>query len=151
MNHGKYKTKSYKTAQQEKIDRLFGPVEEHKKICGTCDASFKWIGRNGSKAFSRPKFCSRKCANSVGGKAKAQIHHTDDVARYTTVAWRHHKKECIICGEFRIVSVHHVNEDHDDNDPKNLVPLCPTHHQYMHSRYKELIEDKVNKYIGAVS
>lgn len=34
----------------------------------------------------------------------------------------------------------------EDNDPKNLVPMCPTHHQYMHSRFKSLINEKVENY-----
>ena len=53
----------------------------------------------------------------------------------------------MVCGEKNVVAVHHVNENHDDNDPKNLVPLCPTHHIYMHSKHKYLIEDKVKNYI----
>ena len=49
--------------------------------------------------------------------------------------------------ENNIVAVHHVNENHMDNRPENLVPLCPTHHQYMHSRHKVLIENVVEEYI----
>lgn len=47
-----------------------------------------------------------------------------------------------------IVAVHHYDENHSNNDPKNLVPLCPTHHQYLHSRYAGLIKDKVNDYVN---
>lgn len=58
-----------------------------------------------------------------------------------------HKKECIICGEKLIVDVHHFNLNHDDNRVENLVPLCPTHHKYIHSRHAHLITEKMNEYV----
>ena len=39
-------------------------------------------------------------------------------------------------------------ENENNNDPENLIPLCPTHHQYLHSRYRNLIIDKINEYIN---
>lgn len=41
----------------------------------------------------------------------------------------------------------HINGIYNDNRPENLVPLCPTHHQYMHSRFKNEILDIVEKYL----
>jgi hypothetical protein len=147
MNNGKYHTEEYKAKQKEKVDRKFGPVLEHTKVCEKCGSEYIFVGREKSKSFHSSRFCSRKCANSVGGRAKADKHHTDETCHYTTVAWRHHDKKCVICGEENVVAVHHLNENHKDNDPKNLVPLCPTHHQYMHSKHKHLIEDKVSEYV----
>lgn len=147
MNNGKYHTEEYKRKQSEKTDRNFGPVKEHTKVCEKCGSEYTFIGRERSKSFQSSRFCSRKCANSIGGQAKSEKYHADDVATYTTVAWRYHDKKCIICGEENVVAVHHLNENHMDNDPKNLIPLCPTHHQYMHSKHKHLIEDKVNEYV----
>lgn len=58
----------------------------------------------------------------------------------------------MICGEDKIVAVHHYDHNHYNNDPANLVPLCPTHHQYVHSRYKDevksIIDDYVRKFRG---
>lgn len=147
MNNGRYTTDQYKRKQAEKSDRLFGKIEKHNKVCACCENNFVWEGRKNTKMFERAKFCSRTCSNSIGGKAKARKHHTDETASYTVVAWRHHKKKCVVCPEEYIVAVHHLNENHEDNDPKNLVPLCPTHHQYMHSRYKYIIEDVVTEYV----
>ena len=28
----------------------------------------------------------------------------------------------------------------------NFVPLCPTHHQYYHSRFRYLVKDKIDEY-----
>ena len=52
-----------------------------------------------------------------------------------------------ICGENKIVSVHHFDENHENNNPENLVPLCPTHHQYIHSSFKNDIFDQVESYV----
>lgn len=52
----------------------------------------------------------------------------------------------MICGENKIVAVHHYDENRKNNSIENLIPLCPTHHQYVHSRYKEEVMDKINKY-----
>lgn len=88
--------------------------------------------------------CSYSCSNRVFNKDRKK---PENYKKYTSICWHYHKKECIICGEEKIVAVHHFNENRDDNRPENLVPLCPTHHSYIHSRYKHLILDKVNKYI----
>ena len=125
-------------------DLKFGLVKDFTVVCEKCGVSFTV-----EKLYPKKDkyFCSRKCANAVGGRAKADKHHPDETARYTAVAWRHHKKECIVCGEDLIVAVHHYNENHDDNNPTNLVPLCPTHHIYMHSQYKHLIQNQVDQYV----
>ena len=66
---------------------------------------------------------------------------------YRSTCFLHHKKECIICGEKNIVAVHHMNENKNDNRPENLIPLCPTHHQYVHSSYKHMVLPQIEKYI----
>jgi 5-methylcytosine-specific restriction endonuclease McrA len=58
----------------------------------------------------------------------------------------YHKKECVICGENKIVAVHHYDENHNNDSIENLIPLCPTHHNYVHSRYKDEVIDTINKY-----
>jgi len=45
------------------------------------------------------------------------------------------------------VAVHHYDENHNNNNPENLVPLCPTHHQYVHSKYKNEVIDKINEFV----
>lgn len=35
--------------------------------------------------------------------------------------------KCAICGKER-PQVHHIDEDPSNNDPLNLIPLCPNHH-----------------------
>jgi len=126
----------------------FGEKQTFEVFCSNCNCKFTVIERQKLFPTKSKYFCTRKCANAVGGIAKAKKHHADDTAKYTTVAWRHHPKQCVVCEEKLVVAVHHYNEIHTDNRPENLVPMCPTHHQYMHSRYKYLILEKVEKYIS---
>ena len=62
---------------------------------------------------------------------------------YRRICFDYHIKECVICGEKNIISVHHFDGNHYNNDPINLIPMCPTHHSYMHSGFKYLIEEEV--------
>ena len=108
------------------------------RLCQVCEKPIK--NYKGSKGT-----CSHACANILfrSGENNGMYKGT----HYTQICFTNHKKECIICGEFRIVAVHHMNEDHGDNRPENLVPLCPTHHTYMHSKYKDMILPQVEKYL----
>ena len=128
--------------------KLYGKVKEFFVSCETCKQNFVVKEKEKLHPQKDKYFCSRSCANKCGGIAKSLKHYIQDSdAHYRTVAWRYHDKKCIVCNEDKIVTVHHINHVHNDNRPKNLVPLCPTHHQYMHSKHRSLIEDIVDKYI----
>jgi hypothetical protein len=155
-NHSKHcdknpgRTAFYENLKKSTVNRFNSTLGEIKNFDVTCDCcGIVFTVKEREKRFPSKKqyFCSRNCSNSIGGKAKAQKHHYDEVAHYTTVAWRYHERKCLVCGEENVVAVHHFNEIHSDNRPENLVPLCPTHHQYMHSRYKSLIDEKVKNYV----
>lgn len=112
-----------------------------RKICPICFAPF--VTQNGHP--KEKQTCSYSCSNTYfrSGKNNGQYNEK----KYRNVCFENHEKKCIICGEDKIVAVHHFDENHENNDPTNLVPLCPTHHQYIHSGYKELIEEQVINYI----
>jgi len=136
---------------REQIERLklstchFGRKRKHTyvfRICPVCQTEFETpINHRDEKTT-----CSHKCANTYFRTGKNHPNYKDDV-KYQTLCWRYHKKECIICGENRVVAAHHYNENHHDNRPENFVPLCPTHHQYWHSGYRHLIQDRVEQYV----
>jgi hypothetical protein len=90
--------------------------------------------------------CSKSCANTHFKSGEDNGNWKQDA--YQSTCFLYHKKECIICRESNIVEVHHLDEDRTHNDPSNLIPLCPTHHQYWHSRYRHLVEEKVYYYIN---
>lgn len=105
------------------------------KECPVCNLSF--VGNSTT--------CSYSCANTYFRSGELNGNWKED--SYRSTCFLYHKKECVICGECKIVTVHHMNGDHGDNRPENLVPLCPTHHQYFHSMYRNEVEQKINEYI----
>lgn len=111
-----------------------------KKICPVCGKEFET--RNGGKLEKTT--CSYSCSNTHFRSGENNPNWRDH--SYRSTCFEHHEKKCIVCGEEKIVTVHHFDENRNNNSPENLIPLCPTHHQYIHSRYKNEIFDKVLEY-----
>ncbi len=131
MNNGKYHTLEYKQKQEAKVDRLFGPITDHTKKCQCCSKDFLFTGRLKTKQYENAKFCSRSCANNRTTWWK------DNATHYRTIAFHNHKKECVVCGFDKIVAVHHIDENKKNNNLSNLIPLCPNHHEMVHSKWKD--------------
>lgn len=106
------------------------------------------------KNYKENQTCSTGCYNSLyrKGEDNGSYKHGYNIGEnasephYRVICFNHHKKKCIICDESTIVAVHHYDGDNTNNNPENLIPLCPTHHTYWHSRHKHLIEEQVNGY-----
>lgn len=120
-------------------------IDRKTKECPVC----------GKKFMSDSTTCSYSCSNKYfrHGEVGGCRYVDDDVLverkSYRHLCFRYHAKKCVVCGEENIVAVHHLNENHNDNRPENLIPLCPTHHQYCHSNYKNLVADAIEKYIAS--
>ena len=120
------------------------------KICPVCNKKFEVI--SSQKKANQQTTCSRSCANTFfkSGVNHGSFHE-NSIAAYKILCWENHKKECIICGEKGIVAVHHYDGNHDNNDPDNLIPLCPTHHVYAHTkRLIPLIQSKMDAFRSTV-
>lgn len=89
--------------------------------------------------------CSYSCSNTLFRSGENNPNYNDE--KYRNICFKYHKKECVICGEQNIVAVHHFDKNHQNNSPENLIPLCPTHHQYCHSSFYEQVKDKICEYI----
>lgn len=112
-----------------------------KKICPVCESEFQT-----QKDHPREKTtCSYSCSNTYFRSGLDNPNYKTG-NNYRTICFNHHEKKCVVCGEDKIVEVHHLDENHNNNEPENLIPLCPTHHKYWHSRHKHLIEDAVFEY-----
>lgn len=123
----------YKRLQAEKNDRLFGKIMNYEKICSICDEVYIFTGRLKTKAYERSIFCSVSCSHN------RQEWWNDNAKRYKTVALQHHKHKCVICGFDKVVAIHHIDENRQNNAPSNLIPLCPNHHEMYHSKWKNEI------------
>lgn len=108
------------------------------KKCPVCIKEFKIKWKN-------QMTCSYSCSNTYFRSGENHPKWKD--SRYRTTCFLYHKKECIICGENKIVAVHHYDGNNKNNKPDNLIPLCPTHHQYWHSRYRPELINEILKYI----
>ena len=112
--------------------------QKHK--CLHCGSDVKFKGTL-SKGYG--DFCSLKCANQkVRGCALPKPENElIGNQKHRKICFRYHKKECIICKEDKIVAVHHMNEDHEDNRIENLRFLCPNCHSQTDTFCKNRIKE----------
>jgi len=115
----------------------------NKKLCPVCD--------NPIKNFKDNKTCSCKCARKYFAKQYKKYGRKGKNLTYRTICFDNHNKVCIICGEKNIVEVHHYDKNHENNEPSNLIPLCPTHHRYIGSKFEYLISEQVEEYKNKIS
>jgi len=110
------------------------------KTCPVCGDEFVHYENH-----PRPKTtCSYACSNKHFRSGTNNGNY--DPTKYRNVCFEHHEKECIICKENRIVDVHHHDGNHDNNEPSNLIPLCPTHHTLYHSRFRDDVLPYIEQY-----
>lgn len=147
-NSKRNNTENLKIAQTKNLIRKFGEYKDFSVICDRCGKDFSVNEREKSFPSKKRYYCSKSCSQYRGsGLEWAALRNIELVETYRTICFSHHKKKCVICDEENIIAVHHLDENKSNNNPSNLIPLCPTHHQYWHSSFKYLIESKVRDYI----
>jgi hypothetical protein len=136
----RYEVEQYKNIKHYICKDCKSKNSKETRTCLFCKKAFSVYKRE------KKKTCSRSCSNSYYRVGPNNGNWKEDVYRSTCFA--KHKKACIICGEDKIVAVHHFDENRTNNSIENLIPMCPTHHQYMHSKHKKLILKQVQNYIN---
>jgi hypothetical protein len=116
---------SHKTQKYERVE----------KTCPSCGKKF--VTKSGHK--KEKSTCSHSCGNKHFRKSKK-------LSSYRSLCFAYHGKKCAICSESKIVEVHHYDGDNKNNSPENLIPVCPTHHQYIHSQYKAEVIGGIEEY-----
>jgi len=116
---------------------ILNPLVEQRlrKICSIC----------GKNYWKKTDTCSRACSNRKFRSGENNGNWTGE--SYTRICFQTHEKKCVVCGEINVVEVHHINGNHDDHDPKNLCPMCPTHHRYCHSKFKHIVDPFIEKFL----
>jgi len=116
-------------------------VEHHaKQMCNVCYKKLMWkpqmviCKRCGRSLPMHAKGLCDGCYNSVfhieAVKASnARKYHNIDYETYKNIT-----KTCIICGFDKIVELHHIDLNHNNNSSENLVGVCPNHHKMLHHR-----------------
>ena len=139
-NHSRWCEKNPKRDEWNKgafAIKVFGDFKDYEVECAYCQGKF--LVKEREKLFPQnKKYFHRPCARKVAAEVMHQKYYAATGKHaYRTQAWKFHKKECIVCGETKIVAVHHYDEDHANKSKENLIPLCPTHHGYVHSKYRD--------------
>ena len=76
-------------------------------------------------------FCSNNCKNYYNNTVTINI---NDSTAYRRNAFLKQPHKCALCNwdkDERILQVHHIDEDRNNNDLSNLIILCPNCHQYL--------------------
>jgi len=115
------------------------------RLCPVCNEPIKYKSTTCSKKCAVIYFEDTMFKYSVkpSKKTKKSI---ESSYKYRNKCFKVHGKKCIVCGEENIVTVHHFSNECEDIKEEDLLPLCPTHHQYWHSKFRHLIEQQVNNY-----
>lgn len=65
---------------------------------------------------------------------------------YPLKIYKKKTKQCFICNFSAIVELHHLDGNHKNNQPNNLIGLCPNHHKMIHMiRYKGTLSHLIKK------
>ena len=88
------------------------------------DTIVRIIKKKGVSVRKTAGFCDEKNSNWKGGFS---LHYAKNIAiRYFE------KNECVVCGYENSTDVHHLDKNKRNNNPENLVLLCPNHHREIH-------------------
>jgi len=150
-----WKTKPYNIMYGKQ--RLCPKCEIFKKQTGkttACANCGKKIYRKKSKigkSKSGLNFCSRKCTC-------AYFNHSDNVIsinNYRDKSIEYYGEKCELCGDnedSRLLDVHHIDSDRDNNELDNLIVLCVKCHAKITRGINNLVdrkpilnEDNINK------
>lgn len=134
-----------KTCNHCKADFDCAVIKRHENSCKQNPANQKECPVCKKMFSKKAKTCSYACSNTFFRSGENNPNWKE--SKYQTTCFVHHGKKCLVCGETKIVAAHHVNKNNKDNRPENLVPLCPTHHQYVHSRYSDEVQPIIDEYL----
>ena len=120
-------------------------LEHHAKgLCMTCYKKLVWkpklikCDRCGRMLPMHAKGFCKSCYIFIFHLDKVKAHnyrkwHNIDLETYRKVT-----QKCILCGFDKIVDLHHLDENRQNNSESNFIGLCPNHHKMLHDfRYKE--------------
>ena len=118
-------------------------LEKNRYITKNCPVCTKEYTR---LWYDETTTCSRGCANTYFMSGEDHPNYKEN-AGHRAMCLRNHEAKCVVCGECKVIDVHHNDENKSNNSPQNLIPLCPTHHAYVHRGYKDLVQDDIDAYI----
>jgi len=116
------------------------------------------------KRYNQPYILCKTCkkqkphhAFGLCSNCYIKTHKYDQIKAHNYKKWhnislenyREITEKCLVCGFDKIVELHHLDKDHNNNSSNNLIGLCPNHHKMLHTdeyctEIKEMMENKLN-------
>ena len=112
--------------------------------CAFCGKKFERLKTQVEKSKSGLVFCSKECGNKYKNEQVTNYQNSTDYRRNAFLAYPH---KCYVCGyddDERILEVHHIDENRNNNDISNLKILCPNCHKKL-SLHLYTLEELLNK------
>lgn len=134
--------------------RHLGHRNRCQVYCAQCGNSLEVRKSRIAKNKSGLCFCNKECKDQavrLGGIKEALPAFYGTGKKVYRRTFPKDKLICRRCGyrEFPCsVDIHHIDENHSNNDPANLLPLCTCCHQGLHKKYwkiEEVLGDMVQR------
>ena len=117
-----------------------GKEEEHhgKGYCYNCYRKFSWKPKKGiCKICGRemPLHAKGFCPGCYTTIFRLQYNKNWNYTKRHNINLGSYKKiteKCVICGFDKIVDLHYLDENKNNNSEKNMIGLCPNHHKMIH-------------------
>jgi hypothetical protein len=113
------------------------------KVYGTPEIICKGCGK--LKNHKGKGYCNN-CFNKKFHYNQIKAHNAN---KYHNISFELYKKltsHCILCDFNKMIDLHHIDHNHKNNSPSNLIGLCPNHHKMIHNElFSEEIKQELNK------
>jgi ribosomal protein L37E len=114
-------------------------TEHHAKgLCAHCYKKFSWQPEKiickrceKQKVHHSQGYCN-SCYNFLFHYDLIKEHNYRKWHNLDLETYRKLTKFCNVCGFDKIVELHHIDGNHENNSEKNLAGLCPNHHKMIH-------------------
>lgn len=126
--------------------RICGKEKEHqaKGLCYNCYRKHEW-----KQKLITCKRCGRQKPNHAKGLCAGCYQFVFRLE--PNKAWNHKKNygidmqlykkitsKCVICSFSKIVELHHLDGNKENNSESNLIGVCPNHHRMIHEyKYRQ--------------
>lgn len=137
--------------KKEKKDIRYSEFNE-KHICNLCYRKHFWkptpiiCKRCGREKAMHAKGLCMGCYSSIFQSEAIRAHNAKKYHQIDKEVYKKLMKKCLVCDFDKIVEIHHLDHNHKNNSPQNLVGLCPNCHKLLHSlRYQKEIFDNLKE------
>ena len=122
------------------------------KICVNCYKKYFWKRKSITCKRCmklKPNHAQGLCAGCYHFVFSLERNKAHNIKKWYGLNLGVYKKiteKCVVCRFDKVVDLHHLDENHKNNDLKNLIGLCPNHHKMLHDfRYRKEIRSTLKE------